>query len=544
MISCLLIHVSRNPQGLPVCKDSVVVGAEIQIGRGAACKIHLLDHRVGLLHATIARAENGALYIEGERNVTLKINGFIDQSAPLLPGTHIEIGPYALVVEPAEGGHDIILSVELIHALAVHDAKTPGTPVTLAALGLSKRKLGFGLAACILFLFLLLPMLPSASVAIDKWQADLPLNLNGAWSPGPLAGGHALFESKCSTCHQRAFKAVSDEVCTGCHKQVGRHMSAENLQIKTFSKMRCTDCHIDHKGSERLVLHDSSKCVNCHGEIRLKIVSTELGNVHDFTTGHPDFHITLRNGKDIIRVRQDDKGKLIEKSGLKYSHKIHLDKDGVSSPEGDTVMRCQDCHKLMESGRHFEPMTMRKTCQQSGCHALDFTEPVEGLAAHGSELAVMNQLRVFYEKWLNESPDNKTSCDPAIAGQGMTACADDLAKKNAESTLFRITATSETDKLECGECHEINPTGESEVPWTVTPVRINRDWQPGASFVHSKHGAMSCTDCHDKINSKISADISMPTIAKCRECHVGKHSKKGRIKSGCDSCHVFHQGAK
>lgn len=534
MISCLLIHVSRNPQGLPVCKDSVISDASIQIGRGAACKIHLLDHRVALLHATISRAENGMLYIEGEINTTLKINGFIAQRAPLLPGTHIEIGPYALVVEPAAGGHNLILSVELTQTK--QDTAKPRTPVSLSELGLSKRRLGFSLAAGILFLFLLLPMLPGTSAVLDKWQASLPITLTGAWSPDPLARSHAQLEAKCSTCHQRPFKAVSDEVCTGCHKQVGKHLATADLQEKTFKRMHCTDCHIDHQGNERLVLHNSSKCVICHGEIKLKLLSSELSNVKDFATAHPPFHITLRNGKDVIRVRQDDKAKLIEESGLKYSHKTHLAKEGVSTPQGDTVMQCQDCHKIRESGRHFEPMTMKKTCQQSDCHSLDFTDPVEGLAPHGSEIAVMNHLRLFYGKWLNESPDNRAACAPDADTQGIAECANQLARKNAATTLFR-------KNKECGECHQINPTGSDETPWKVAPVHINRDWQPGASFVHTKHDTINCTDCHDKKNSNSSADISMPTIAKCRECHAGSRPEKGKITSGCDTCHRFHQGA-
>lgn len=535
MISCQLIHVSRNPQGLPVCKDSVIAGASIQIGRGAACKIHLLDHRVGLLHATIARSENGTLHIDGERDATLKINGFIAQSSPLLPGTHVEIGPYALIVEPATGGHDLILSVEMMHLHDEHDSGIAKSPVTLAALGLSKRRLGFSLAACILFLFLFLPLLPSASRVVDKGQARLPATLNGSWSPGPLAGGHALFEAKCSTCHQHPFQAVSDEVCTACHKQVGRHLSKKDLQATSFKGMHCTDCHLDHKGNERLVLHDSSKCVNCHADIKQKIAGSKLDNVRDFATAHPAFHITMRNGTEIIRIRQDDK--LLEKSGLKYSHKVHMAKEGISTPEGDTVMQCQDCHKLEESGRHFAPMTMQKSCQQSGCHALDFTEPVEGLAPHGSEHAVMDRLREFFAKWLADLPENRTECTNKSDIQGLLICANELARKNAAATLFR------KDK-ECGECHEIKPGGDNEVPWKVTPVRINRDWQAEATFTHAKHEAMNCTDCHDKLNSKVSADISLPKIEKCRECHVGNHPVKGKITTGCDSCHRFHLGTK
>ncbi len=542
MISCQLIQITRTPQGLPVYTDSVISATSIQIGRGAACKIHLMDPRIALLHASISRSQNGQLFIGSEHNEVLKINGFIAKSGQLLPGMHIEIGPYELIVGAQASGYELVLSIELTQAIVLQDT-TSHAPLTLSELGISKRKLGWRLAALILFLFMLLPMLPSASSALDKWQSSLPLTLTGAWSPGPLARGHALFSAKCSACHQTPFKPVSDEVCTSCHKQTGRHLQKEDEQTRTFVQSKCTDCHIDHKGAERLVLHDSSKCIACHGDIKKKNSHSALANVGDFTTDHPPFHITLKNGKEIIRLRQDDKVRLFENSGLKYSHQVHLNKEGISTPEGDTVMQCSDCHKLEESGRHFKPMSMQKTCQQSGCHALEFTDPIEGVVPHGSEHAVMDRMREFYAKWLAESPENRAECGEKMDAQGLLLCADKLARKNAAATLFRSVPKSKKDRLECGECHEFSPTGGNDIPWKITSVRINRDWQPGAVFSHNKHEAMNCTDCHDKLNSKRSSDIAIPDIAKCRACHVGKHPVRGKIASGCDSCHRFHQTA-
>lgn len=547
MISCLLIQVSHNPQGLPVRKESTISGESIQIGRSAPCKIHLLDHRVNLLHATIKRSEDGTLYIEGENDTTININGFIEQSAPLSPGTRVGIGPYLLVIEPVSGGHDIALSVELIQPLPEQDmAKICRiAPITLAELGLSKRKLGFGLAAGILFAFLLLPLLPSASSAFDKWQATLPITLTESWSPGPLAGGHSVFGAKCSTCHQHAFRAISDEACTGCHKQVAKHLAKNDLHTSVFKNVRCTNCHLDHRGKAALVLHNSSACVVCHGDLKGKNANTTLANVHDFGSDHPPFHITLTDGKNVVRIRQDEKKKLIEKSGLKYSHQVHLDKKGVSSPQGDIVMVCKDCHKTDESGERFTPMTMQKTCQQSRCHMLYFTEPVDGVAPHGSEREVMNRLREFYTKWLSDSPaKNMATCGQAGKASNSTKrtldCANDLARKNAAATLFRDSGKA----LECAMCHEIVPTGDNNIPWKVVPLNINRDWQPGAVFQHAKHGTVNCNECHDKINSKTSAEIAMPTIEKCRECHVGDQDAKGKIRSACDNCHRFHKSMK
>ena len=547
MISCLLIQISRNPQGLPVRKESTITGDSIQIGRSTPCKIHLPDHRVSLLHATMKQSQDGRLYIEGEKDATININGFTEQIAVLSLGTRIEIGPYLLVVEPASGEHDISLSVEMTQPLPEQDMAKAcrAVPAVLTDFGLSKLKLGFGLAVCILFIFLFLPLLPSALPALDKWQATLPITLTGSWSPGPLAGGHSVFGAKCSICHQRAFQAVSDDACLECHKQVARHLAKNDLHASVFKNVRCTYCHLDHIGRTGLVLHDSSRCITCHGDLKRKNANTTRANAHDFGSDHPPFHITLQDGENAMRIRQDEKKKLVEESRLKYSHQVHVNKKGVSSPLGRTVMVCRDCHQTDEAGTHFTPMTMRKTCQQSRCHALYFTGPIEGTVPHGSEREVMNKVREFYAKWLADSPaKNMAACAQTNRAGNTTQrtlkCVDDLAQKYAAATLFK----NNGEDIECGVCHEIEPTGNNDVPWKVKPLRINRDWQPGAVFVHSKHETVDCTECHDKVNSKISADIAMPTIEKCRECHDGNRPAKGKIRSTCDSCHRFHPAAK
>lgn len=541
MISCLLVQILHNPQGVPIRKESVVSGEVITIGRGAACKIHLLDHRVNLLHASLRRSEDGTLYIEAEKDEAIGINGFIEQDTAITPGMRVEMGPYLFLVEAMSTTHDITLSVELTEPLPAALIASRSAPLTLAALGVSKRKWSLMLAAFILFIGLFLPLLPGVSSSFDKWQANLPVTLNGMWSPGQLSGGHRVFGAQCSICHLKAFQEVEDDVCIGCHKAVAKHLKGDT-HANVFVKSRCTDCHSDHRGEARPGAHSSKECITCHGNIKRKSMDATLANVTDLTKDHPQFSITLRNGKDAVRVRLDEKNKLVEKSGLKYSHKVHLDKRGVSSPMGDMVMVCRDCHKIDAAGEHFMPMTMEKSCQQSRCHALDFTDPVQGVAPHGSEREVMNRLREFYTKWLiDPQAKNMAVCENSGGNevQRVLDCANDLARKNAGATLFR-------EKLECGECHEIQPTGKSDVPWKVTPLHINRDWMPDILFSHAKHATMNCVDCHDKANSKTSADISMPGIEKCYECHVGErsHLSANKIRSPCESCHRFHKGAK
>jgi len=188
-----------------------------------------------------------------------------------------------------------------------------------------------------------------------------------------MSSGHRAFGEQCSACHQRGFCAVADEACTACHKKVEHHLTGDAQHTGIFKDVRCTACHVDHKGKAGLMPYDSARCVSCHGDIKSKRASAMVANVHSFVKDHPPFRLTVQNGRDgrpLIRVLQNQK--VSENPGLKFSHQVHLDKTGVSSPEGDTVMTCHDCHQPDEAGIHFEPMSMKKSCQQSGCHSLDF----------------------------------------------------------------------------------------------------------------------------------------------------------------------------
>jgi hypothetical protein len=397
------------------------------------------------------------------------------------------------------------------------------------------------LSCLILMFFMLFPILPNFSVALDSWQINQPVTLTGSWNPGDFSGGHRVFGAKCSACHQHAFKAVSDSACTACHSTIANHVSDKVLLQRKFKQVRCSDCHADHKGSKGLVKHDSALCVKCHANIRAIKEGTSVADVRDFTRHHSQFRLTLLSGKEgerINRLTQDGSTPIIELPGLKNSHKVHMDRKGVSSPGGDVLMTCEDCHKTDEAGNHFIPMTMKKSCQQSGCHMIYFDEPVQGVVPHGSEHEVMKRLRDFYTKWLAESPSNRAACSQfgsALVVTGTASnCVNLLALDNASKSLFK-------PGVGCLECHEVEKAADTEVPWKIVPVRINRDWYPNSTFPHTKHGAVVCSRCHDKILSKSSADVSIPKIEICRECHVGDEVVRGKISSYCVSCHKYHR---
>lgn len=539
MISCLLIHVTQRRKGLPAYSEARILGESIQLGRGAGCQIHLPDHRVNLLHATLKRADDGTLLIETVQDALIGINGFVECRATLRPGMSIAIGPYLITVEASSDDADLSLRVDMPETQAA--ARAQALPTTLAALAISKRGLGLKLAAMILLVFLVLPLASRSFPALEAWQAALPIAPSGLLSPGPLVAGHTVFGMKCSVCHRSAFRGVADSACTQCHKRVAMHLATNASHQSAVAEVRCTDCHAAHRGKAGAMNNGLAQCVDCHA--RLGIAAADA---RDFGSDHPRFHLTVPAGKQSVRVRQDGERMPREKSGLKFSHQVHLDKKGVSSPDGRTTMTCRDCHLSGKGGQgDFAPMSMGKTCQQSRCHKMRFEEPVNGIVPHGPEREVMNRLRHFYTNRLADAPEEIAKECASLAKTGAAVrrtldCAALLAQRHAASTLFQATG----DRLKCSLCHEIDATGKNDVPWKVASVRIGHDWQPKATFVHAKHDTIECTECHDKTNSRTSADISFPPIEKCRECHGGANAASGKIKGHCANCHSFHRVAR
>ncbi len=535
MITCRLVTITHSPEGSRT--EAVCVSGEtLEIGRGAACPIHLPAPDVDPLHATIRRLPDGSLQIEAPRGGLIKVNGFMESAARLTPGTEIRIGSYLLAVERSEGEVDLVLSVQTPAAGSEAPAGTLAAPAVTDGPRVSKRALGLGLAALILLLFLVLPTLPRLSTDLDAWQADLPVTFTQSLNPGPLSRGHRLFEGRCSTCHDRAFRGVADAACTQCHEQVGGHLAADSRAAHRLEGVRCADCHPAHAAKRETLMKGASVCLSCHrnGEVA-------DARAADFGHDHPPFGLSVPLGDGAIRVTLDSGGSPSEQSGLRFSHKVHLMKEGVSTPSGDTVLTCPDCHVLERSGDHFAPMEMERSCQQSGCHRIRLPSPSRPLVRHGPVEEVMNTLRLDYAQWLGGGPAARLRrCAPLAETDNPVRqtldCIHRLADENAGSSLFRTTGKN----LECALCHEITATGTPDSPWSIAPVRTRHDWQPKALFRHSKHGTLACVECHDKSGSEKSEDVAFPQIEKCRECHAGAEAA-GKIGSRCQDCHTFHR---
>ena len=538
MIRCLLIQITRNQRGQAVRNERLIAGDMIAIGRAAECQIHLLDHRVSLHHAVIKHAEDGRLFIDAD-GAMLSVNGTFEQNDQLVPGTRILIGPYELIVEPTASEYDLTLTCELIHPLADADKSAAGKlPMSLSATGLSRRKPALLLAALVLLLFFVLPVTYALNPKLHKALEEMPVAPNESWNAGEMSPGHQALSVKCHTCHQRPFQPVPEQACRSCHKDGANHVGDPVLHASVFKEVRCAACHLDHRGRKGLVRHDPQQCVACHGNIKKRHAKTSLSNVRDFSTDHPAFRVSLRvgpNAQDVKRVRQTDQASLVEKSGLKYSHEVHFDKALIEIPETGSVrdIQCDDCHKLDAAGGGFEPVSMSMTCQQSKCHALNFTPREEGRQLpHASVPTVMTTLREFYaSRAISKGYGEVLLDDLGSARRWVQRQAD----RNAQ-LLF-----TETGEGTCFECHEISRGTSPAEPWLVAPVQVTGHWLPKSKFPHSKHRTSKCAACHDVRHSASSSDVAIPTIAKCRECHVGSKQAKTRVSSACDTCHGFHE---
>ena len=71
------------------------------------------------------------------------------------------------------------------------------------------------------------------------------------------------------------------------------------------------------------------------------------------------------------------------------------------------------------------------------------------------------------------------------------------------------------------------------------PVRISEAWYPLSDFTHEGHKTMACDGCHLARESKVAADILMPDISNCRQCHGGEDAEN-LLASNCIACHKFH----
>jgi predicted CXXCH cytochrome family protein len=549
-VKLVIITQTRGKSGRALQAKRTVTTEMARIGRAASSEIFLGDARVALNQGLIVNRD-GLVYVEGEsgnQNITRKAV----RSVRLKPGTSLEVGPYRLDVGTPAEGVDGVITIELVRPMdaPAADIRERAGKLTLASLHWPRRWVALALFAAVgVFAF----ALPAARVLHLPWQpgeGKVALVSDKAWNPGAVMLAHQPVESQCGRCHETAFVQVRDRACLECHKAIGHHVAPALQPAALFAGERCATCHRDHKGT-RATHRDSDRlCVDCHRDLKQRSPQATAGNVADFARDHPPFRLSLPGEKkgEVRRVRQGG-APIRESTTLVFPHAPHLDPKGVKSPErGRVKLECADCHHPDSAAVGFVPVAMKRDCGQ--CHRLEFEPAVTTRQVpHGAPAEAQLLVEEFYASLALNGVKDSFQKAFGVEGEGLLRRVrqPSEAQRQGALALARAKAARVTEEMfeirVCKTCHAvIRVEGDAGVAWTVAEVRAGNHWMPQARFDHKSHASAKCEKCHDVMTSKSSADVAMPAIAACRECHGGAEPQEKKLTSNCLMCHGFHVG--
>ncbi|MGH8443245.1 MAG: FHA domain-containing protein [Nevskiaceae bacterium] len=527
--------------GLEVAADEPIEVDRVRIGRGTDQDVQLADMRITLAHAEI-RPHAGAWRIECRSENPVWINGRPVVEGPVTFDDALNFGRYRIHLRTPPPDTDAELLLEIVEhmtARAVEAARKARVRVSLVEAGLRKRGWAWGLAVGVTGLLLALP------VALRYGTGgEAGASLDRAWQSGPPSAAHSGFVHDCDTCHQAPFTAVRNDACLACHKNQAQHGDhPQILALGDMSDARCGSCHLEHTGRDTLIARKTELCTDCHADPADRFAEAQLVPAGRFDDDHPAFTLSLPSWEndEVRRVEvAQESGQPREQSRLKYPHDVHLVRDGVASPDGKRVLECVDCHRPM--GTSFTPIRMEDHCQS--CHQLDFDPEVgERRLPHRTPGEVAAIILDHYARMALEGGVQEQSAPEAVRllrrpGEAMRTeerqAAMGWAQTRARETMDDVFA-----RRVCVECHEVVEVDNPSRPWDVAKVAMTSSFLTGARFDHGAHKTETCERCHDARGSKLSADVLVPPLANCRECH-GDPGTRNKLGTACVDCHGFH----
>jgi hypothetical protein len=530
-------------------EDDTHYGEILTIGRAADQAIFLSDLRAALNHASVTAVGNGQYRVESLIIAGIRVNGEITYSITVGPGAVIELGSTRLTLLDARGDYDAAVEVSTIDKSEQAEILSRRKkPTSLDQTWISKRWpswLGFLL---ILFFGLLLPAATHVVPGLNNILRVSPLPSTSFWNPGQVDAAHTFFAADCTRCHQNAFLMVRDTACTSCHAKTKAHADPAKFNIPALGDARCGTCHQDHNGERGMVSTDQRLCADCHADLGKRTQgASAIADIADFGDAHPQFHVNLPGwtaaGEFMPKSMPWATG-LKENSGLKFNHEVHLEKDGLNTPNGRKTLTCENCHSADAAGAAMKPIAFETMCHE--CHQLGFdTLAPDREVPHANVEAVSFTLDEFYAKRGLEggyadarAPTvvqvRRRPGSPPLSRQEQVealAWARDRSREAAR-TLF-------TGKA-CVTCHSITPPS-GDNGWRVAPVRVSGVWYVEAHFSHSSHQTMNCVDCHAGAEvSESSNDLLIPGIENCRQCHAGA-AADDMVATTCIGCHAYHR---
>jgi len=352
---------------------------------------------------------------------------------------------------------------------------------------------------------------------------------------------------------------VRDEACRECHDAVADHFHRALADVDAIE--RCASCHREHNEPATLVVTADALCTDCHATRQPAGNAAEVKAVTGFDIdAHPSFEAHLLKSVSRAagtgfaydwRFEVSEVANAVESSNLEFPHDVHLDPEKVRSISTSEALVCRDCHRLSPDEEHFEPITMERDCRS--CHDLKFdeTDPERELP-HGEPIEAILAIEGHYLKKYSDPEGYRAERakrrlpDRVVEDERCTgpayACA---TRKTLTEAINQFTVRG------CVTCHAVEDNGNEDVysRFQVLPIRLAADYFPSARFDHASHmtqkdasGDAACLTCHRADSSAQSADLLIPDIDSCVQCHADA-SRGDRVVLGCIDCHGYHPGA-
>ena len=541
--------------GREIVREREVAGDTLVIGRAAENAVHLPDLAVEQQHVRVT-AEGGRLHLQAIGSLGFALDGRSTTDATVDPGEggELELGSYRLQFEREADGR-IAVVIRQVAREAADKAETLGG-FSLGSVLPGKRPLAWTGLAAILLAFLAVPIWshltrPAAEPDYDRPGAVL---MDASWRTGALSSVHHGLEDQCEACHVEPFVAVRDETCLTCHQDIADHATQPRQSLArgplpwgdavqwqvahAFGKPgpgACTDCHTEHEGAGRMEPTREKFCADCHGTLDARLTDTALGNASDFGKAHPEFRALLttdRTQAEPVRVSLDDRPR--QWNGLRFPHAMHLSKtNGVAQMARrlgrdagyGAPLDCADCHTPTADGVRFLPVDMERDCE--ACHSLVFDEV-------GGTFRTLRHGRIEQARAELLSLDARATRATGRRRPGEYAS---LYRADFGGPGVAMLSRAMTEKGLCGQCHvPAGPPGTLAVMPVTQPSRyMIHGW-----FDHEDHKQEQCTSCHAAGTSDSSADLLLPGIAQCRDCHQGESARSAEVPSSCAMCHSYH----
>ena len=537
----LIRFISQNPAGGVEHHDKVVEAPVVTIGRATDQILHLKDKHARLQHAQIEEKGDG-VHITTSAVAGVTVNSRSQRDARLSVGDVIEVGANILrVVEPPPDV-DFAITFELSADARTEDVARDWSATDTS---LSKRKLSWYAVLAVLVLALVIPAAGLIHPAISSLLRNSILPDDSLWLAGPVHSKHSSTSTDCENCHTDLFTRVKDSACLECH-EADRHVREPAETV--LGEQRCASCHLEHNEPPSLIKRHQGLCADCHSDLPDE---SQLEDASDFLDAHPRFKVSLlqpsmaEDGETEWNLQHMilSESMLSDRSNLKFDHAVHLDAEGIVTPDGRRVIECAECHIPEPGGARMKPIAMDEKC--SGCHALTFdADDPDREVPHGDPEGVVQVLIEYYSaRLLGEDTD---AGPQRIRRPGRALTREDRDKAAAEARVRAMQIAEDMfERRACVNCHEVSETGDEQMPWRVEPVRLTESFFPHANFSHAAHDTevTSCDGCHSAAMSDSASDLLIPDIDTCRECHGSgsmSRNSSSQTASACIMCHSFH----